>query len=284
MFVTKFISALLTAAPVLLLLGSGSLPSSAQADQTAPPLERESEAFTPPADSDSGDGIISTSTGTFFTPPRDSRRLSGPVTPGGSRGGCLSSADTAFAAFGPKDAEFILGQTVSSYPEFVWYLPESETPYTVLFRILEPNDANRPIPIFETALDYTPGFVKYQLPQTEKALSPGVNYRWQVIIECNPAHPSRALLQELTFEVVPTTPTLTQALSTAITDTERALAYGRAGIWYNAIAQVAQATTVTDQQTRSGLLSDLAENITAPNTEELQQNILTIVEATTPTP
>jgi hypothetical protein len=292
MFVSKFISALLTVTPVLLILGSGFETSIAQVAptlQASTPDRKQLEAgFTPPKDSDPGEGLISTSTGTFFRPPRDSRRLSGPVTPGGSRyGGCLGITETAFTAFGPKDTEFIVGQTVSSHPEFVWHLPESAGTFPVIFRLLEPNEADRPIPIFETTLDYTPGFVKYQLPQTEPALSPGINYRWQVIVECNPAYPSRALVQELPFEVVPTTTTLSQALSEATTDTERALAYGREGIWYNAIAQVAQTTTIADQQTRSGLLSDLASSIAPdvdPTLEQLRQDILTIVEATKPAP
>lgn len=286
MFATKFMSALLIATPAFMLLGSVS------SAQVAPTLQAvtvngkqvESE-FTPPQDSDAGDDFISTSTGTHFRPPRDSQPLSGPTTSGGSRqGSCLGFAETAFTAFGPRNAEFVVGQTVSRYPTFVWYLPESDQPFDVIFRLLAPNDADIPVPIFEETLNYTPGFVSYQLPETEEALSSGVNYRWQVIVECNPAYPSRALVQELPFEVVTPTTALSQALSAATTDTERAVAYGQTGIWYDAIAQVAQATSTADQQTRGGLLSDLADSIEGPGSEQLRENILAIIEATTPAP
>ncbi len=289
MVVTKLTSALLVVTPVLLLLGGEATPFSLQVEQTLPSskldfaLTTENDAFIPPEDADAGD-MPTITAGTYFTPPKDARPLRGPATPGGSRyGGCLGLTDTTFTTLGPKDTELVMGQTVSTHPEFVWYLPESETPFTIIFRLLEPNEANTPIPIFEESLDYTAGFFKYQLPQTEKALSPGVNYRWQVIVECNPAYPSRSLVQELSFEVVAPTATLSQALSTATTDAERALAYGQAGIWYNAIAEVAEATTLTAQQTRGGLLSDLANSI-SPESDPLRQDILAIVAATTPAP
>ncbi len=285
MFATKFMSALLTVTPALMLLGSVSSAQMTPTLQATTLNSKQLEAeFTPPQDSDPGDNFISTSTGTHFKPPRDVRPLSGPVTPGGSRqGSCLGFSETAFTAFGPRDTEFVVGQTVSTHPTFVWYLPESDTTFNIIFRLLAPNEADIPVAIFEETLSYTPGFVNYQLPETEDPLSSGVNYRWQVIIECNPAYPSRALVQELPFEVVTPTAALSQSLSAATTDAERAVAYGQAGIWYDAIAQVAQATSTADQQTRGGLLSDLVDSIEGPGAEQLRQDVLAIVNATTPT-
>lgn len=236
--------------------------------------------FTPPDDSSLDGDTVLTSTGTYFRPPSDSKPLSGPTTPTGTRrGGCLGLTETAFTVFGPSSAEGILGQTTSEYPSFVWHLPETDRTFPIVFRLLAPAADNIPDVIYETELDYTPGFMTHQLPETEPALSPDVEYRWQVIIECNLAYPSRAIRQELFFEVVPESAELSQALSTATTDTEQAIAYGQAGVWYDAIAHVAQATTPTDQQTRDGLLVDLAASL-APTEDRLSQDILEIVEAT----
>lgn len=253
-------------------------PSIAQTAQSPSPAATGAQ-FTPPDDSSLDGDTVLTSTGTYFRPP-DSKPLSGPTTPTGTRrGGCLGITETAFTLFGPSSADGILGHTTSERPAFVWHLPETERTFPIIFRLLAPDADNIPDVIYETALDYTPGFMAHQLPTTEPVLSPDTEYRWQVIIECNPAYPSRAIRQELFFEVVPTSTELSQALATATTNTERAIAYGQAGVWYDAIAQVAQATTPTDHQTRNGLLVDLAASL-PPTEEQLSQDILEIVEAT----
>lgn len=237
--------------------------------------------FTQPVDSRPASGINRTSTGTrLFIPPKDSRPASGPRTSTGTRrGGCLGPTATAFTAFGPPTTETILGQTVAQHPTFVWHLPETDATLPIVFRLLAPDEDNIPVPIYETTLDYTSGFSTHQLPTTMAALSTGVEYRWQVIIECNPEFPAQAMLQELSFEVVSTSPELAQSLTAATTVTEQAVAYGQAGIWYDAIAQVAQTNTPADRQTLNQLLIDLADSM--PETEEqLRQDILTIVETT----
>lgn len=243
-----------------------------------PPLAQ----FTPPKDSQlDGDAII-TSTGTYFRAPRDSRPRSGPRTSTGTRGGCLGNTDPAFAVLAPSGVDNVLGQTVSNRPTFTWYLPEIEADFPVKFRLLAPDTDGVPISIYETTLDYTPGFVTHWLPVPVPALSQGIEYRWQVIIECNPARPSQALIQERLFEVVPQTPELAQVLAAATTDAERAIAYGQAGAWYEAILPVVHATSAEDRNVRTGLLTDLAASLPATTETEqaFKQNVLDIAEAT----
>lgn len=222
--------------------------------------------------------VISTGT-RLFVPPDDTNPASGPFISTGTRqGGCLGSIATAFTALGPLTInDQVVGQTVSTRPTFVWHLPEIDESFPVIFRLLAPNEDDIPAPIHEVTLEYTSGFVAYQLPVTMDALSTDVQYRWQVLIECNPEFPAQAMLQELSFEVVPATPSLAQALASAATDTERATAYGQAGIWYDAIAQVAAAATPADRATRATLLQDLAASM-PENRESLQQDILEIAE------
>ena len=171
-----------------------------------------------------------------------------------------------------------IGQTSSAHPAFVWYLPESDTRYPVNFRLLAPNEAGIPTPIHTAQLDYTAGFVKYQLPTSLPALTPGKEYRWQVVVECNPNYPSRSPSQELSFEVVSSPAELSQALSSATTDADRAMAYGQSGLWYEAISQVAQSNTTAAQAVRTGLLQNLSE-LEGEETQ-FSKNIAAIAEAT----
>lgn len=253
-----------------------------QSLQPTPHVEQRRAEFKPPSDSSLDRDTIVTSTGTYFRPPRDRDRATGPRTSTGTRrGGCLGAMATAFTMLGPNAPDTVLGQTISNRPTFVWHLPETREnqAFPVVFRLLAPDAKdNIPVPIYETTLAYTPGFMTHQVPTTVAALSTGIQYRWQVIVECNPAYPARAMFQELLFTVVPSTSELSQALTTATTDTEQAIAFGQAGVWYDAIAQVAQATTPTDQQTRKGLLTDLAASLPATETQH-RRDILNIVEA-----
>ncbi|MEM8806768.1 MAG: DUF928 domain-containing protein [Cyanobacteria bacterium P01_G01_bin.38] len=218
---------------------------------------------------------------THFRPPSNPRPRSGPrTTTGTRRGACLGSTTTAFTLLGPLET---VGQTVSTHPKFGWHLPDSEQAsamtFPVIFRLLAPDEEGIPTPIHVAELAYTPGFVNYQLPTSEPALTPGTEYRWQVIIECNPNYPSRALVQELAFEVVSPPAGLSAALATTTTDSAQAVIYGQEGLWYDAIAQVVEATTGESRQTRSGLLRDLAAAV-APDNQQLSQDILEIVEIT----
>jgi Domain of Unknown Function (DUF928) len=280
----KFISTLFKATPALvmgtLLLvpidytsGSSAL---AQAN-----IDGSSETLTPSSPSDA-DSIISAHS--FFQPPRNRRSRSNSRTTTGTRqGSCLSDTETAFTIFGP---DAMMGQTVSTHPEFVWHLPESEIDFPVIFRLLAPDEAGIPTLVHTEVLTYTAGFMKYQLPPTVPALSAGKEYRWQIVIECNANYPSRSLSQELSFEVVPASSELSQALSTAVTEADKASAYGQAGLWYDAIAQViapvtgqvTEGTTIENQAARTGLLRDLAES--ESENEELSQDILSIAEMT----
>ena len=230
------------------------------------------------ANAEVGTKALMAKAGTHFQPPKDATASSrARTTTGTRRGGCLGPTETAFTIFGPDASEKVLGRTTSGYPTFVWHLPETTTDFPVIFRLLAPNEANIPVAIYETTLTYSSGFVVHQLPSTLSPLSPQTEYRWQVIIECNPEFPSQALIQELSFEVVPPTTALSQTLAVATTAAEKAIIYGQEGLWYDAIAQIIQMQSIDDKQALQGLLSDLAVSM-PPHQEQLRQNILEIIE------
>lgn len=225
----------------------------------------------PAKDSASTEAILQTAKA--FRPPSNPRRRSGYRTTTGTRqGSCVDDAETAFTMLGPSET---VGLTASTRPEFIWYLPPSEKTYPVQFRLLAPNAQGIPAPIHTAELNYTSGFTTYQLPAEAAALSHNQEYRWQVVVVCDPNYLSRSLNQERAFEVVTPSADLQQALATATTESQRALAYGEAGIWYDAISQVIQANSSQSQTVLQSLLKDLA------NTEEnerLSENISKIVQ------
>lgn len=272
-------------APLLITAAEALTPSqthTAQAISSEIEDSTDAGAFEPPSNPSPNRGTLITTTGTYFRPPSNPSPRTGPFTTTGTRqGSCLGDTETGFAMLGPEAPETIVGRTASTHPTFTWYLPETTDSFPVIFRLLAPNESGRLERIHTETLAYTPGFVTYQLPKNLPALTSGKEYQWQVVVECNPNYPSRALVQRLSFEVVAPPAELAQTASVTTTATAQATAYGQAGIWYEAIAAVAQATSPTDQQTRTGLLLDLAVSLQEDN-PQLSEDIQAISEATSP--
>ena len=66
---------------------------------------------------------------------------------------------------------------------------------------------------------------------------------------------------------------LAAQLSEAVTDVERAIAYGQAGLWYDAFAQ---GISSGDREIKTGLLRDLAA--AEAENEAFSNNLLTIAD------
>ncbi len=202
-------------------------------------------------------------TNNLYRPPSNPSPRSGSRTTTGTRQGtCLGNQDTPFAALGP---DAVVGRTSKSHPSFTWYLPPTENDVPVIFRLLAPNEAGTPTRVHSVELAYTPGYVTYQLPSEVPGLVSGQEYRWQVIIECDPRSPSRALVQELSVERVAASAELAGQLSAAATVAEEAVVYGAQGLWYDAIAPVAQSQSAQEKAIRTELLRNLAEAERTPS-------------------
>jgi hypothetical protein len=207
---------------------------------------------------------------TSFRPPRNPRRRRGYSTTAGTRPVGCSGIDYSkpnFVTLGPSAT---VGQTSSARPQFTWYSPPSNVPYSTQFHLLAPNEAGTYESIHKADLSYSEGIATYALPDDVAALSTDTEYLWQVIIICdaplpNSAHapetvsPLPQIEQELAFEIIPASQALQQKLEAATTPAERALAYGEAGLWYDAIAQVASANDPESRAVRRSLLEDLAQ-------------------------
>lgn len=240
----------------------------------------DKQLFEPP---DRGTPDALGTTGTRLFQPRRRDTPQGPTTSTGTRSGsCLNpvGANPGFAGLGPQ---FEAGLTSSSRPEFVWYMPASEQPFPIEFRLLTFDDADRPILLHsEAQFTYTAGFMTYQLPESSPALEVGRQYYWQVIVNCNPNRPSRALVSTLQFEVVTPSAVLNDALAIATTNVDLAIAYANDGLWYDALALVIDGETVEERQLRTRLLRDLADEEANSDTgsAQLSTDLTQIADAT----
>ena len=172
-------------------------------------------------------------TGTFFRPPNNPR----PSSPGsiGTTARrtdiCIGNQESIFALL---TSESVVGQTVSAHPEFTWYLPPVDNNIPVIFQLLTKNSNGLSTAVHTQELPYTAGYTTYQLPTNAPKLTNNQEYEWEVIVNCEPNRPSRAIVLNGSIEKVAVSPTLSQALATATTAEEKALAYGQAGLWYDA--------------------------------------------------
>lgn len=133
--------------------------------------------------------------------------------------------------------EFV-GQTVSGHPTFFWKVSQPIA-MPVKFTLMRPGDIE---PIYEKQFETSPGeMVAVELPADRPELKPGELYSWTVSVVCNEKRPSANPFYVSWIERVPTSAELEQALSSAQTERDRALAYARSGAWYDALAAFEQA-------------------------------------------
>lgn len=223
----------------------------------------------PPAGNPAASSPLSPMPYAFVPPPNRRRQPGNRTTTGTRQDSCVGDAQTAFTLLAPNE---YMGVSASYQPSLSWYLPESEYLYPVVLRVYLPGEEGE---IIEATLPYQSGITTYALP-TDMPLVPGERYRWQVAILCNENRPSQALVEDTWLEVVAPTEGLQRSLNQATTDAERALAYGREGFWYDAIALVSQLNDPEAITVRRQLLENLA-SIEESN-EALQENILNIIQ------
>jgi hypothetical protein len=190
-----------------------------------------------------------------YNPPQDaSAPSSGSRTSTGVRRGCLADAG-AMIIFAPHS---YVGQTGSTRPTVSWFIPDQES-FAMELRLYElARDGNRTL-LEKLDLATTPGLMQASLPVTQPPLEPGKQYLWQVVVLCNPNRPSSALVDEVVMEVVPLAAELEASLALATSPQERANLFAEGGLWYDALAQVAEAQTPEAVAYRDLLLQDLAE-------------------------
>ncbi len=218
-----------------------------------------------------------------------------------TRGVCNLTSDSpkqkanlaTFTALAPYSH---VGQSSASHPTFTWYIGDRES-YPIEFWLYEFDPASydgKGKQVYQAKLPSSAGIMTHTLPKQQVGLSPGKTYVWQVAVICNPNSPSQSLVVDNQVKIVAADPTITAQLNNSqdANPVTKANIYAQAGLWYDALAEVA--TLPNDPQAQDftlKLISQLAaieqpnNSSSAENAKETkliethQQNLKQIVEA-----
>lgn len=191
-----------------------------------------------------------------YQPPSNPSAPTGGTSTAGTRGGCSGKADGGLTALAPLS---YTGQTTSTRPMFLWFVADVQS-YPLEFRLYQQTNGKRQL-LHKSKMQSQPGLMHASLPHNQPALTPKQMYSWQVILSCNPNHPSSDSVAGATIQVVPLPSSLRSQLTTAKSAIDRANLYAQNGFWYDAIAQVsAPSQALPAQQLQLSFLNDLAKS------------------------
>ena len=142
-----------------------------------------------------------------------------------------------------------VAQTGSAHPTFLWSLSDAVS-VPVEFTLVKPGVAK---PIFvKRVASAQAGIVEVKLPAVAPELKPGEIYRWSVSLICNNKRPSANPLFYSWIERVETSTQLSSQMAEVPKDDAygRALVYGKAGLWYDMIAELNKAKAANPQDPR----------------------------------
>lgn len=191
--------------------------------------------------------------GRAYNPPSDARPTQGDHTGGGVRG----CGEGDIAAIAPRLSR--IGQTATQRPTFTWYVFSEDDTDKLEFHLYRYQSDNSLETVFidKEVGPSSQGYTAYELPADQADLAVGATYLWQVVSYCDPNLEEIGTWSSADLEVVPAPADLD--LTTAETSLQRAQAYAGAGLWYDAIAAIHDATTPEEVAFRQLLLEELAE-------------------------
>lgn len=155
---------------------------------------------------------------------------------GGTRGGNCFASTQKLTALVPKSN---LGLTVSPYPTFFFFIPQTISPQTVEFVLLDDNEHQ----IYRTTFisSGASGIINLSLPAKSglPPLATGKNYHWYFSIVCNPANRVEDIFVEGWIQRVELNPVLAIKLQNSSLQ-ERIKLYISADLWHEALVTLAQ--------------------------------------------
>ncbi len=154
-------------------------------------------------------------------------------TGGGSRGFCQNQQN--LMALVPLNNQPVWGKTISTHPEFLFYLPQG----SVIEFVLQDEQDNY---IHYTNLQVSSdseGIVSIPIPKTAKPLEPNKNYQWTLSVSCKNNNSDAFLYVKGSIEKADLQAGIKPQLEQA-DELEKAVIYAREGIWYDLIATLAQ--------------------------------------------
>ncbi|MGJ3251888.1 MAG: DUF928 domain-containing protein [Elainellaceae cyanobacterium] len=159
-----------------------------------------------------------------------------------ARGDCPSVAYPLTALMPQSN----VGNTLLGHPTFWFYVPYSQEQIPVgKFVLYDETGSEAIAPIDFTLPEQVPGYVSFTLPESVPELNMGQFYRWYFELYCDPDEPTyvdvNGWVQRLAMSS-----DLNDQLSNASPRTSQALLQG---IWYDAIAQLANLRLMTPNNT-----------------------------------
>ncbi|MCL1468198.1 DUF928 domain-containing protein [Argonema galeatum] len=136
------------------------------------------------------------------------------------------------------------GQTISRHPTFFWYLSDkgfsdTEAPKMV-FALKQVGKAEV---VFTQQFSIAKaGIIQMELPSEKPELMAEKDYIWSVSVLCNENGKLKNMVVEALIRRVTPTPALTRRLSSASSESDRAITYAQEGFWYDALQALSKAS------------------------------------------
>lgn len=160
---------------------------------------------------------------------------------GGSRSGdCSENPKNTRRLITALMPDFSLGKgvvlTVSERPEFLFYLLEHEKQ---MAEVVLKDENEKDIYRQNLSISGKSGIISITLPQNVATLEIGKNYHWYFSVICNPRNRKKDVFVDGLIQRIQAPSTLTSQLQGA-TERDRVKLYAEAGIWYEAVATLAE--------------------------------------------
>ncbi|MEM8806681.1 MAG: DUF928 domain-containing protein [Cyanobacteria bacterium P01_G01_bin.38] len=164
-----------------------------------------------------------------------------------------------------------LGKTISTRPAFAWFNRDSGANTPVVFRLYAYNTVDQTYQRLAETRNETAqaGIVAFALPEETANLEVGQRYLWQIELVCDRNRPSGNLFAEAEFEVIAPSPALTQTLSTAMSDADKAAIFTTQDLWYDALGITLTPYSPADEAMNT-LRSRLFSQVTETEIEQTQ--------------
>lgn len=172
----------------------------------------------------------------FSQPTEDSLPPSNPSRGTETRGGCVKKDQKELTILLPKSK---IGRTVSEYPLFFFYLPETEA--KVAEFVLQDEKGNQ---IYQRTLkiNNSSGIIGVSIPanQNVSPLQIGKNYRWSVGLICDTEDRSKDVFEAGIVRRVELSADIRSELEKA-DPRQKAVIYAQTGIWQDALGTLVAA-------------------------------------------
>ena len=165
------------------------------------------------------------------------------------RGGCASSSQLSLTALVPQNK---IGRTVSDYPTFFFYLPQTKAELAEL--ILEDESGNQ-IYQQDLTIKNLSGVIGVSIPANTNLppLEVGKNYTWKFTVVCDPEDRSSDQLESGVVRRVELSADILRQLDQA-DPRQKTVIYAENGIWQDALSTLAAARR--DQPNDTALKAD----------------------------